>query len=194
MPPDLNGPNGCGTGDDLPPAAGLGAPLLTYVSSSGTIGRYQPSPTGPGTWSVFSSSIGNASDCQALTFTRPSNRFADAILLTGPGDGTTGPSSQRLVKWGFAVVTSTSTSTTSPMVEHSAAVVGGQAILAGGEANNGKQVQIVSPGNVVTTAPSVLPAPRSDAQAAVVGNTVYIVGGRSGNNVTPPVLVGKPVG
>jgi hypothetical protein len=189
-PSDLNGPNFCGTVDPSPGPDF--APYITYVTSN-HVGRLTvDTGKGPGTWSFFGPVVSPASFCQAVMFVRPTNHNADRVLVTGPGDGTTGPDSQRLVNFGVPVLPSAATSTTLPMVQHTAVAIGGQAILAGGVANGGTAVDLVSAGDFVAKAPTALPSPRRAAVSAVVGGRVYILGGISRASSKPAVLVGTP--
>jgi hypothetical protein len=192
MPSELDGQSSCGTVDPNP-GPNVGPPYMTYVTSSAT-GRLDiDTGKGPGTWSVFTPPVVSpASFCQAVMFIRPTNRVADRVLVTGPGDGTADADSQRLVSFGLAMLPLDATSTTLPMVQHTAVALGAQAILAGGEANGGTAVDLVSAGDFVAKAPTALPSPRRAAVSAVVGGRVYILGGISRTSSKPAVLVGTP--
>lgn len=161
-----------------------------YYFQAGGIGVFD---TTTDTWTVLPASpLLTPSDfCQATT-------LGNQIVVTGPGD--LGYNQRILV---FDVATgnmSLLTATTVPLSEHTAGLLFGSVVVAGGDYAGETSVQAisdircaacVSAGSTVSTL-TALPDDSDDAVGGVIANKYYILGGHSSSSSTPPILVGTP--
>ena len=119
-------------------------------------------------------------------------------MVTGPGDL---GSNQRILLFDVATGDmSLLSATTVPLSEHTAGLLLGKVIVAGGDYSDENSVQAISDdhcaacindGSTASTLTS-LPVTSDDAVGGVVANKYYILGGHSSSSSTPPVLIGTP--
>ncbi len=168
-------------------AASVGS--VIYYFFGGLVGVLNTSKAGP-TWSVSDVSALTPTDfCEAVTVGRN-------IYIVSPGDGSTDSFSQRVFKFDpMTRVAKLQSETTVPFAEESVGVIHHEIVVAGGDFEGNKVVQIVLPHeHSVITAANALPDYRDDSMSdAVIGKKVYIVGGQSMSGGTqPPVMIGTP--
>jgi len=114
------------------------------------------------------------------------------VIITGPGDGSADPFSQRILDFDSASGTLTLlTSQTVAIAEHIAGKLKGHVVVAGGDFNP-LNVQSIKNDTVDTLSP--LPDVSDDAVGVVIKGKVYIAGGMNGvGSNLPRVLIGTPV-
>jgi hypothetical protein len=177
LPDALDGANHCG--------AVLGSKMY-YFESSG-VGVFD---TTTDTWTVLAASplLTPSLYCQAVA------TGSGTIAITGPGDGTSGSNSQRILYYTAATNSViTLQARTNPLGEHSFAILNSQGVATGGDFG-GTAAQIIPVGARFAINATPLPTAREDAVSAMVSGRLYILGGRSGTNTIPPVLIGAPIG
>jgi hypothetical protein len=116
------------------------------------------------------------------------------ILITGPGDGSSSPITQRELLFDPATGTITEPGVVGiSLAEHAFGFIGVQAIVAGGDFGIPieQAVQVLGAGGWAADA-TPLPQTRDDAVSGVIKGKLYIAGGVGGGNHVPPVLVGSP--
>jgi N-acetylneuraminic acid mutarotase len=168
-------------------AASIGS--VIYYFFGGLVGVLNTAKAGP-KWSVSDVSALTPTDfCEAAT-------VGQNIYVVSAGDGSTDPFSQRVFKFDpMTRVAKLQSETTVPFAEESIGVIHQEIVMAGGDFEGNKVVQIVVPHeHSVITAANALPDYRDDSMSdAVIGNKVYIVGGQSMSGGTqPPVMIGRP--
>ncbi len=141
-------------------------------------------------WSVSDVSTLTPTDfCEAVT-------VGQNIYVVSPGDGSTDSNSQRVFKFDpMTRVAKLQSETTVPFAEESVGVIHHEIVVAGGDFEGDKVVQIVVPQELsVIAAANALPDYRDDSMSdAVIKNKMYIVGGQSMSGGTqPPVMIGSP--
>jgi hypothetical protein len=153
----------------------------------------------PPTWTVLPASpLLSPSDFCDATLVGPNNPTSTAaqVVITGPGDGSSDASSQRVLVFSPASDSLIlAGATTVPMAEHSTTTIDGNAVVAGGDFSP-EAVQYIPPGFSTAVSISNLPQPRDDAEGGVqVSGKLYITGGGE-NGETPAggvdVLIGTP--
>ncbi len=186
----------------LGPGSNLPAPLDGTWHCGAVHGNqiyyFQPSgigvfDTATDSWNVLPASplLSPSDFCQATT-------VGNQIVITGPGDL---GANQRVLLFDVATGNvSLLSATTVPLSEHTAGLLFGSVVVAGGDYAGESSVQAISDnrcsacisvGSTVTTL-TALPDTSDDAVGGVIANKFYILGGHSSSSSTPPVLIGTP--
>jgi len=175
LPLGLDGTEHCGVAIDN----------KIYYFQSGGIGVFDTTTL---TWTVLPAGplLSPSLFCRAT-------RVGDQAVITGPGDGSADPFSQRILLFDSTTGTITLLSSmTVPLAEHTSGFLRGRVVVAGGDFSGETSVQALHLAQNDLSTLDPLPVPSDDAVGGVIGDRYYILGGNNGASNTPAVLIGTP--